>query len=108
MLVTLLSVPGCPHASVLSHRLDEAVAGRTDVTVIHQVVREPDEADRAGMHGSPTILVDGTDPFRRPDEPTSLSCRLYRNLDGGDQGMPTVEELRRALTKNAVCGEGAA
>ena len=29
------------------------------------------------MTGSPTLLVDGADPFARPGQPPSISCRLY-------------------------------
>ena len=34
------------------------------------------------MAGSPTILTDGTDPFARPGQQPSLSCRLYRDEQG--------------------------
>jgi hypothetical protein len=50
------------------------------------------------MHGSPTLLVDGSDPFAAPGEPPSLSCRLYRDASGRIGPVPSVEELRRALT----------
>ena len=49
------------------------------------------------MHGSPTLLVDGTDPFAVPGQPPSLSCRLYRDAAGRMSGTPTVEALRRVL-----------
>jgi hypothetical protein len=49
------------------------------------------------MHGSPTLLVDGTDPFAAPGEAPSLSCRLYRDAAGRTSGAPTVGALRRAL-----------
>ena len=49
------------------------------------------------MHGSPTLLVDGTDPFAVPGQPPSLSCRLYRDAAGRMSGAPTVEALRRVL-----------
>jgi hypothetical protein len=49
------------------------------------------------MHGSPTILVDGVDPFAGPGAAASLSCRLYRNSEGRADGAPSVRQLRRAI-----------
>ncbi|MFJ6621584.1 alkylmercury lyase family protein [Kitasatospora sp. NPDC091335] len=39
-------------------------------------VADEAEATRLGMCGSPTILIDGTDPFPPPGAVPSLSCRL--------------------------------
>jgi len=49
------------------------------------------------MHGSPTILVDGTDPFAQPGQLASVSCRLYRDSDGHVDGAPSVSQLRQAI-----------
>jgi hypothetical protein len=49
------------------------------------------------MHGSPTLLIDGVDPFAGPDQPPSLSCRLYRDEAGRAGGAPSVQALRQAL-----------
>ena len=48
------------------------------------------------MHGSPTILIDGVDPFARDADRHSLSCRVYRTSHGVN-GAPTREELLDAL-----------
>jgi hypothetical protein len=32
----------------------------------HRVVTDEREAAEAGMHGSPTLLIDGVDPFAQP------------------------------------------
>ena len=49
------------------------------------------------MHGSPTILVDGTDPFAAPGEPASVSCRLYRDDNGQVESAPSASQLRQAI-----------
>jgi hypothetical protein len=54
-----------------------------------------EEADRFGMHGSPTIRVEGRDPFAGPDARPSLSCRLYPSEQGAS-GAPTVAQLAAA------------
>jgi hypothetical protein len=49
------------------------------------------------MHGSPTLLVNGSDPFAAPGTPASVSCRLYRDQGGPAGGAPSVAALREAL-----------
>jgi hypothetical protein len=101
MKVVILAVPGCPNAPVLEERLAAALEGRSDVAVTRHVVAEESEAARWGMHGSPTILVDGADPFARPGQAASLSCRLYRGDDGAISHVPSLAQLRRALAEPA-------
>ncbi|WP_432008839.1 alkylmercury lyase family protein [Streptomyces bacillaris] len=97
MRVEMLIVPDCPNGPVLRERLELVLAGRTDVELAEHVVGDQAEAERRGMHGSPTLLVDGRDPFAEPDAPAAVSCRLYRGADGRIGGAPSVEELRRVL-----------
>jgi hypothetical protein len=98
MELRLLYVEDCPNWRLADARLREALAGLGEVaaTVSYQLVRTPEEAERAGFRGSPTILVNGRDPFARPDEPVGLSCRLYLGAQGPEPA-PTVEQLRAAL-----------
>jgi predicted DsbA family dithiol-disulfide isomerase len=97
MELTVLAVPDCPNAPVLEHRLAEARAGRPGVTVRRRVITDVAEAARWGMHGSPTLLVNGHDPFAAPGGAPAVACRLYRGQDGRLEGAPTVEALRQAL-----------
>jgi Alkylmercury lyase len=97
MDLTVLAVPDCPNVTLLEQRLAQVIDGRRDVTVSRQVIADQDEAARLGMHGSPTILVDGIDPFAEPREPASVSCRLYRDGDGQVDGAPSVAQLRQAI-----------
>ena len=97
MELTLLAVPGCPNVAALEERLAAALAGHPDVVVRRREIASEQEAARAGMHGSPTLLVDGVDPFAAPGQAPSLSCRLYRDATGQTGPAPSVEELRGAL-----------
>ena len=97
MQLTVLAVPGCPNAPVLGERLAAVVDGRTGVSVSRQIISDGGEAARWGMHGSPTLLIDGVDPFAEPGQPPSMSCRLYRDDDGQVSGAPSVSQLRRAI-----------
>ena len=69
MHLTVLAVPGCANAPVLEDRLAAVVGGRAGVSLSHQVISDEDEAARWGMHGSPTLLIDGVDPFAEPGQP---------------------------------------
>jgi hypothetical protein len=96
MHVRLLYFDGCPNWATAAERL-EALAEELGFALVRQKVETPDEAERVGFRGSPTILVDGRDPFSRGDEPTGLACRIYETADGA-AGSPTTEQLRAALT----------
>ena len=98
MKVSLLYFEGCPNWRETDGRLREALAqvGRSEVTVEYRDVATPDEAEAVQFRGSPTVLVDGRDPFAVPGSPVGLSCRLYRTPDGL-AGAPTVEQLVEVL-----------
>jgi glutaredoxin len=93
--IELLYFDGCPNCTVADERL-RALADDLGITVAHHKVETPEEAEEMGFRGSPTILVDGRDPFARGDEPVGLSCRIYQTPDGL-AGSPTTEQLQTAL-----------
>ena len=93
--VELLYFEGCPNWKTADERL-RVLAAERGFEVRHRLIATPDEGREAGFHGSPTILVDGEDPFACGDEPPGLSCRVYRTPAGID-GAPTIEQLRAAL-----------
>ena len=97
MQLTVLAVPGCPNAPVLEDRLAAVLDGRAGVWVSLQVVSEEGETAGWGMHGSPTLLIDGVDPFAEPGQAPGMSCRLYRDENGQLSGAPSVGQLRQAI-----------
>jgi hypothetical protein len=99
--LTVLAVPGCPNEPVLRDRLAQLLPDYPDATVNRRVIRDEAAAARHGMHGSPTVLVNGSDPFAAPGTPASLSCRLYRDQGGPPGGAPPVAALREALRRAA-------
>jgi hypothetical protein len=107
MDLTILAVPDCPNLTLLERRLAQVIEGRHDVTVTRQAIADQDAAARWVMHGSPTILVDGIDPFADAAEPASLSCRLYRDGNGQVDGAPSVSQLRQAIGEAPVTAAGA-
>lgn len=99
MELTVLAVPGCPNVLLLEHRLADLLAGRPGVRVGRVVVGSDEEAARLGMRGSPTLLIDGSDPFAVAGQGPALACRLYRSDEGRLEGVPAVSALRRALAQ---------
>jgi hypothetical protein len=98
MELTLLTVPDCPSAAVFEERLSAALAAHPGAVVRRREVSDDHQAADAGMHGSPTLLIDGRDPFAEPGAQASLSWRLYRDQAGHAGPAPSVDALRQALT----------
>lgn len=94
--VTLLYAPDCPNwpaiETLLTRLADET---ELEVEIERREVASIEEAQRLGVPGSPTVRIDGRDPFDSTGE-ASLSCRLYAT-DEGLRGVPAAEDLRRAL-----------
>lgn len=99
MQVELLYFDGCPNWRLAEERLEHALvqAGRDDVRVMRRQISTPEQAEVAGFRGSPTVLVNGRDPFADPDAPIGLSCRIFRT-EAGFAGAPTVEQLLAVLS----------
>ncbi len=97
MQVTVQHFDGCPHWRMADERL-RTLAGEIGFELSHEMIDTPEAAEDAGFRGSPTILVDGVDPFAEGDEPVGLSCRVYDTPDG-PAGAPTLDQLREVLTR---------
>ena len=107
MELTVLTVPGCPNAAVFEERLAAALAGHPGAVVRRRQVADEQEAAETGMAGSPTLLINGADPFAAPGQVPGLSCRLYRDAAGRPARAPSVEDLRRALEQAGADGRPA-
>ena len=63
MKIFVLDVPDCPNVTALLDDLRAVVGDATTISLETQVIETVQEAQEYGFKGSPTILVDGTDPF---------------------------------------------
>jgi len=96
--VTVRYFDGCPNwrdAVALVRSVLDA-ADLADVPVRLEPVETEAEAERLGFVGSPTILIDGHDPFREQTAAVGLACRLFAT-DDGLRGLPARRDLERAL-----------
>ncbi len=97
MQVQLLYFDGCPNYLKTITLLREALSAGGSSDEIELVnVDTPEAAERWQFRGSPTILIDGKDPFLDRDAPVGLSCRIYLTPDGL-AGSPTAPQLQTAL-----------
>lgn len=96
--ITIQYLKGCPHKALAEARVAEAVrrCGGPAPAVILQEIADAEDAARVGFAGSPTVLVDGIDPFDRPRAGAGFACRLYPTEDG-NEGAPSLDQLCAAL-----------
>jgi hypothetical protein len=97
--VEVLTVTDCPHREMALDRARQALdpLGASQVVLTERVIDDPEVAAAAGMLGSPTVLIDGCDPFTAAGVEASVSCRLFPTASGYD-GAPTVDDLVVALS----------
>lgn len=91
MKITIQYFDGCPHWRLADERVRNVVRrlSRDDVKLDYELIDSPETAERVGFRGSPTILIDGRDPFGTGDEAVGLSCRA--------QGAPSEDQIADAL-----------
>jgi hypothetical protein len=99
MDVELLVVPDCPNESVALSVLRSAfdrvgLAGQSARTT---VIASQDQVEERGFVGSPTILIDGVDPFVVAGQSPAFACRVYAT-PAGLSGVPPLGDVISALT----------
>ena len=93
---------GCPSWERAIEIVREAMAAEgldPESLVVTEIETEAD-AERESFPGSPTIRIDGRD-FQPPgeDEPTGLTCRVYRRRDGRASPLPDLDDVIEALKR---------
>ena len=103
-LVELLWWEGCPSWPEALEELRAAMreAGLSPDSIRMRHVETDGEADELRFVGSPTIRIDGEDLFPPGDEPTGLTCRIYRLRDGRVSPLPDPMDLREALARKGT------
>jgi hypothetical protein len=105
MNVELLVVADCPNENPAGALLRTALrdVGLAGVDFATTVIGTLQQAERRGFTGSPTILINGSDPFAEPGRLPALACRVYPHPDG-PTGVPDLRHLRQALQHAAGTG----
>ena len=96
--VELLVVPDCPNESgALSVlRLAFERVGLAAQSVRTTVIVSQEQAQERAFVGSPTILIDGVDPFGVPGQSPAIACRVYAT-PAGLSGVPPLGDVVSAL-----------
>lgn len=81
----------------MDHHIRTLSSENPALEVERHLVDTAEEAEKARFRGSPSVLLDGVDPFADADTPVGLSCRVYDTPEG-PAGSPTIEQLRAALS----------
>ena len=100
MDVSLLYFDGCPNhhaAQTLLQALLSEAGWDGDVQLVN--VDSQKRAEELTFRGSPTVLIDGDDPFLDTDAPVGLSCRIYPTEEGY-RGTPPEAKLRAAIARS--------
>lgn len=98
MEVRLRFARACPYWLTAHDRLREALRaeGLANLKPILDPIETVEDAERLEFVSSPTILINGRDPFAGGDSTFGLGCRVHRSPDGLE-GLPSVAQLREAL-----------
>jgi hypothetical protein len=94
--VRILYVEDCPNVGVAERRVREVADGDPEIHIVRQRIVDPADAEAAGLHGSPTILIDGIDRFVPPDAERVWACRVFVTPEG-IEGAPSIDQLRHAM-----------
>jgi hypothetical protein len=98
--IDVVVVAGCPNEAAAVALLQTALeqAGLGNKSFLVTVVDDEQSAAPWGFPGSPTFLINGSDPFGDPARTTGLTYRLYRQPSGPALGLPALDAVRDAVT----------
>ncbi|HEX9977227.1 MAG TPA: thioredoxin family protein [Acidimicrobiia bacterium] len=92
-MIEVLHIAGCPTWEETRDLLERVTGG----PVATRLISSAEEAEEIGFCGSPTVRVDGIDPWADQNARVGLACRIYRLPDGRLAGGPNEEMVRAAL-----------
>jgi len=98
MQVELLWFAGCP-SYLRAQALLAQVLREEGIDAPIEMIQVHDDAEAIALKflGSPTIRLNGRDPFAEPGQDQfAMQCRVYRT-PAGLKGVPTLEMLRAAV-----------
>ncbi len=98
MKIELLWFDECPSYQEARTRLEQVLCEEGIDAVIEMIqVHDHTDAVARKFLGSPTIRLNGIDPFAEPGQDNfAMQCRVYRT-PAGLKGTPTKEMLRAAV-----------
>jgi len=103
MKIELLHIDDCPNTVKALEQVKAALAalGHQNIPVHLKRIKTSADTAGTGFAGSPTITADGADIFPDGAPSSDLACRIYRT-PAGHAGVPTVDQLKEALTNRGL------
>jgi hypothetical protein len=103
MEVRLRFTEACPYWLTAHERLREALRaeGLGNPEPILERIETAGDSERLEFVSSPTILLNGRDPFAGRGTTFGLGCRVHQSPEGLD-GLPSVAQLRDALRREGL------
>lgn len=87
----------CPNWRTANRRIREVIVTHgVDATIEYQLIETPEAAEKYQFAGSPTFLIDGTDPFPQKARMYGLACRVY-STESGPTKVPSIGQIEAAL-----------
>ncbi len=89
---------GCPSYKKALDHLKEII-NEENIEADLELIRvdSPEDAQKVGFQGSPSIKIDGQD-MEGKEGGISFTCRIY-NIDGALTGIPSKEYIREKILK---------
>lgn len=99
-VVEVVHIAECPNWADTAQDLRELLAelGHADIAVGVRTVVSGDDALAVRFAGSPTVLIDGVDPYPHGEPTGDLACRVYLT-EVGLRGRPSRTQLRQLLVE---------
>lgn len=94
--IVLQYFSGCPNWQTTKQHLETLISEGLAATLEYERIDSHAQVVEKGFAGSPTVLVDGIDPFADRASTVGLTCRIYQT-ENGPAGTPTLKQLRTAL-----------
>ena len=89
---------------MLDKRLQDALDLVGVPTIERCLVETQEGSERLQFAGFPSILLDGSDPFRSTSFGFGLTCRVYSTPDG-PSGAPSLAQIVEAVREAVAAGE---
>ncbi len=97
MNITLQYFDSCPGWKLVDRHVKDIIEQRRlDASFDYQRIETSQDAEKYQFPGSPTLLIDGKDPFSTGLLPVGLACRTYAT-ETGMAPSPSVEQLEEAM-----------
>ena len=97
MEVVIQYVKGCPHFGETYQMVSDILeSSETHGVLRTTLISSIPQAEELIFVGSPTLLIDGVDPFADKSSPVGLACRIYGS-GAGRSGTPPRDQVEAAL-----------